>query len=322
MAPTIGDLLTTTLEHRAKKLADIVSDNTALLFRLKEKGNISPVPGGRSIWEELEYAENATFGYYSGYETIDITPQATFTAAEYQWKQAAVSVTMSGLEQLQNSGKDATINLMEARIKNAERTMTNQINAGCYSNGTGSGGKQIGGLQLLVPDAPSSGTVGGIDAATYTWWQSIKFGGVADGGAAVSAANIKKYLNKLYLQLVRSTDKPDLGIADNNYYELLLESLQAIQTIADPKLANAGFQTLKYLGMDVVCDGGQGGACPSNHFYVLNTNYIKYRPHSDRDMVVLGGKREPVNQDATVRILGWAGNMTSSNRSLNGVLIA
>ena len=321
-ALTWSDIATTTLEKRSKKLADNVTDNTALLLRLKQKGKVRPFSGGRVILEELEYAENGTAGYYSGYEEIDTTPQSLFTAAEFAIKQAAVAVTASGLELLENAGAEQMIDLLEARIKNAEKSLMNLISAGIYSAGTGSGGKQIGGLQLLVPDAPGSGTVGGISDATYTWWKSIKYSGTSDGSAAVSASNIKKYLNKLKLQLIRGNDAPDFVAFDNNYYELLLESLQAIQVIADPKLADAGFQTLKFNGMDCVCDGGQGGACPSNHAYMLNTDYLSYRPHSARNMVVIGGERQPVNQDAIVKIIAWAGNLTVSNRSLQGVLIA
>ena len=69
-------------------------------------------------------------------------------------------------------------------------------------------------------------------------------------------------------------------------------------------------------------DGGNGGDCPSNHMYLLNTNYLHYRPHRDRNMVVIGGDRMSTNQDAFVRLIGWAGNLTISNRSLQAVLVA
>jgi len=321
-ALTWSDIATTTLERRSKTLADNVTDNNALLMRLKQKGKVRPFSGGRVILEELEYADNGTAGYYSGYEELDTTPQSLFTSAEFAIKQAAVTVTISGLEMLENAGPEQMIDLLEARIKNAEKSLMNLISSGIYSDGTGSSGKQIGGLQLLVPDSPGSGTVGGISDSSYTWWASKKYGGLADGGAAVAATNIKKYLNKLKLQIIRNNDAPDFVAFDNNYYELLIESLQAIQVIADPKLADAGFQTLKFNGMDCVCDGGQGGSCPSNHAYMLNTDYLSYRPHSARNMVVIGGERQPVNQDAIIKIIAWAGNMTVSNRSLQGVLVA
>lgn len=319
-SPNISELLTTTIESRGRSLADNVTTNNALLMRLKEKGNVKPVSGGSTIRQELEYAENGTFMYYSGYETLNISPSDVMTAAEFSLKQAAAAVTISGLEQLQNSGKEAVIDLLESRVKNAERTMVNNIAEGCYSDGTGSGGKQIGGLQHLVADAPSSGTVGGINRATWTFWRNIAFDSTTDGSAAATAANIQSYMNRVYVQLVRGVDAPDLVVADNAYFRLYLESLQSIQRITSDKMAQAGFTSLKYMNADVVLDGGVGAACPANHMYFLNTNYIHYRPHKDRNMVPLGADRYATNQDAIVKLIAWAGNMTLSNASLQGVL--
>lgn len=45
-----------------------------------------------------------------------------FSAAEYPIRQAAVAVSISGLEELQNSGEEAIIDLLESRIMNAEDT--------------------------------------------------------------------------------------------------------------------------------------------------------------------------------------------------------
>jgi predicted transcriptional regulator of viral defense system len=98
-----SEIITTTLRNRSGKLADNVSANNALLSRLKEKGKIKPVSGGRVIVQELDYAENVTYTRYSGYETLNISPSDVFSAAEFSWKQAAVAVSISGLEQLQNS---------------------------------------------------------------------------------------------------------------------------------------------------------------------------------------------------------------------------
>ncbi|MGH6892227.1 MAG: phage major capsid protein, partial [Dongiaceae bacterium] len=171
--PTVnlGELVTTTLRNRSKKLADNVSLNNALLFRLKERGKQRPFDGGRTIVEELEYAENSTFMWYSGYETLNISPSTVFDAAEFQIKQASVAVSISGLEELQNAGKERVIPLLEKRIQNAEKTFMNQMAAGVYSDGTAAGGKQIGGLNLLVSSDPTTGTVGGIDRATWTFWR-------------------------------------------------------------------------------------------------------------------------------------------------------
>lgn len=319
-SPNLSEIVTTTIQSRSKKLADNVTKNNAILARLNKRGKVKPVSGGDVILQELEYAENGTYKRYSGYDVLNISPSNVFSAASYNWKQAAVAVSISGLEQLQNAGPERMIDLLESRIGNAERTMENNIAADGYSDGTSDGGKQIGGLQLLIADSPTSGTVGGIDRASYSFWRNVSFDATTDGGAAASSSNIQDYMNRVWLQLVRGTDKPDLILADNNYYRYYLESLQAIQRIASEDSAMAGFMTLKYMGADVVFDGGYGGACPTNHMYFINTNYLFFRPHRDRNMVPLGGERMSVNQDAVVKLIGWAGNMTASNCFLQGVL--
>jgi hypothetical protein len=316
----LSEVITTTLRNRSGKLADNVTKNNALLQRLREKGNKKSASGGRTIVQEIEYAENGTFSYYSGYESLNIAPSDVFTAAEFDWKQASVAVTISGLEQLMNSGKEAIIDLLESRISNAEKTMVNNISAGVYSDGTGSGGKQIGGLQLLVADTGLS-TVGGISSTTYSWWRN----GVYDfstNAVTPSSSTIGSAMNTLYMSLCRGNDKPDLIVADNTYFRYYLESLQAIQRITADDNASSGFTKLKYMGSDVVLDGGLSGSAPSSHMYFLNTDYIFYRPHRDRDMVPLDAERFSTNQDASVRLIGWAGNMTVSNRALQGVIVA
>lgn len=242
-----------------------------------------------------------------------------FTAAEFELKQAAVAVTISGLEKLQNSGKEQMIDLLEGRIKNAERTMVNNLSSDCYSDGTADGGKQITGLQALIADDPTTGTVGGINRANWTFWQNQLYDFNAESVTAGSDT-IQSAMNQLYLSCSRNTDHPDLIVADNTYFRYYWESLQANQRFTNEKMAAAGFQNLKFMGADVVFDGGQGGSCPAEHMYFLNTNYIFLRPHRDENMVPLEPDRFSVNQNAVVKLIGWTGNMAMSNGALQGVI--
>lgn len=328
--PSIDDIVATTIENRSKKAADNITRNMALLSQLKDKGSTrsySPVDGGTTIWEELEYALNGTTMWYSGYEQLNISPQQIFSAAVYQIRQSAVAVSVSGLEELQNAGEERIIELVGGRVSNAERSLEALISTGIYSDGTDP--KSIGGLQQLISKTPSSGSVGGINPATWDFWQNIKFAAVADGGAAATAANIRGYMDTVANQLVRGTDKVDTVVADNNFWELYNQSLQSIQRTEEVKTGESGFEYLKYRGAKVIMDGGfQGfstdpipvGGCPTNTMYFINSRYLKYRPHRDRNFSAIGPKRMSVNQDATVKLMGWAGNMTISNRRLQGVL--
>ncbi len=319
---TMTEIVTTTLRNRTGKLADNVTKNNALLYRLRSRGRVKPVSGGRTIVQELNYQENQTYKRYSGYEVLNISPSDVFTGAEFNYAQAAVAVSISGLEMLQNSGEEAIIDLLEGRIENAEQTLTNNVALDIYSNGTADGGRQIGGIQLIVSTTPTSGIVGGIDPSVWAFWRNVFFSGVTTGGAAVSTATIQTYMNRVYLQLVRGADAPDLIVADNNFYRYYLESMQAIQRVQDTDLAELGFQTLKYMNCDVVLDGGFGGGAPVNTMFFLNTKYLFFRPHQDRNFAPLGDERFAVNQDAMVKLIGFAGNMTCSNRFLQGLLAA
>jgi hypothetical protein len=309
------DITATTIESRSGELADNVTDNTALLSRLKKKGNVRLVSGGDVILQELAYAENSNLIRYSGLEVLPIGENEEFTAAQFNWKQAACPVVMSGLDQLKNSGKERFIDLMEARLTNAERTLINGISSDSYSSGTSFDGKQIGGLQLLISDSPATGIVGGIDAAAYTFWRNIE-----QSAPALSATTIQAQMYALWPQLVRNSDSPDLIVADNNYWSLYQQSLTANQRFTDASMAELGFHNVMFQGAPVVLDGGQGGSCPANHMYFINTDYLTFVTHSARNFVPIGGKRFSTNQDAMVQIIGWAGNMTVSNRSLQGSL--
>ncbi len=339
--PNLSEIVTTTLRNRTGELADNISRNNAALLRLSRRGNVKTFSGGRTIVEELNYADNQTYQWYSGYQTLNISPSQVFSAAEFPIRQAAVAVSISGLEELQNSGEEAIIDLLESRIMNAEDTFMNGLSQGIYGDGSVTG--SVGGLQLLVSSSPTSGVVGGIDRASWTFWQNQAWSAATNGNAVLSSATIMQQMDSLWVNLIRGRDFPDLIIADNNTYKYYLNALQAIQRIqvenGAPDMAEAGFQSLKYLNADVVLDGGfQGfssdplpaqtssgtavGGAPSSTMYFLNTKYIMWRPHARRNMVPLDPDRFSINQDAMVRLIGWAGNMTLRNAFLQGVLTA
>jgi hypothetical protein len=61
-----GEITTTTLYNRSRKLADNVTKNNALLRRLSQKGKVKSFDGGQAIVQEIEYSENGTYKRYSG----------------------------------------------------------------------------------------------------------------------------------------------------------------------------------------------------------------------------------------------------------------
>lgn len=322
---TFTDVVTTTLRKHPKKLYDNVSKHNALFNYIYKRGNVKEVTdGGYSIVEPLKYAENSTFQWYTGGETLNVSNNQVFTGAEFQWKQAAVTATITGLDKRINSGQNRLIPLMAERIQDSLDTMANQVNASMYSDGTGSNGKELGGLQLLVADA-GTGTVGGINSSTYTWWKNIVQSAAAPlnggGSITVSKTTIIPLMNDLYNRLIRGSDKPDILLADLNYFGFYQNALQDLQRFTTDQSAGTGFVTLKFMGNTDVILENSTSSIPSNHMYFLDTKYLKFYVHKDANMTPLETKTS-FNQDAESVTMVLQGALTCSNRSLQGVLKA
>ena len=317
--PNVSDIVATTIENRSKKLADNVSKSNALLKRLQTRGNVRTISGGSVILEELTFAENANAGWYTGYDLLPVAPQDVISAAQFDLKQCAVPVVWSGLDTLKNSGKEQMIDLLEGRVSVAETTMQNLLAAGVYSNGTAAGGKQIIGLDAMVPVNPATGIFAGIDRAAWAFWRSK----TTTAGAALDKTTIQDAFNAMWASLVRGSDRPDLVVVDNFMWGAYMASLQAQQRFTNPSSATLGFPSIQFMDADIVLDGGIGGYAVTKTAYFLNTKYIFFRPHADRNMVPLEpNRRFAINQDATVQILAWAGAMTCSGAQFQGRLIS
>lgn len=315
--PNYNTLATTTIESRTRALADNITNNAAMLARMKRRGSVKPVSGGRLILQEIDFAATTNTGWYSGLGTLSTSAFEHATAAEFPIREAYASMIISGLERAQNRSREQMIDLLEARITNMERALMNLISVAVYSNGSGS---QIGGLQLLVPLANTTGTVGGIDRATATWWQNSAARSSVNYSGAATSATILNHMGRMYNGLVRGTDQPDLCPSDANAYQLFTDAMNDRQTIIDTEMAEAGFTNLRFRNAAVLLDGGFGGQAPANSIYFLNTSFIHYRPMAGMDVYQLGSDREPTNQDAMIRLIGWKGNMTLSNSRLQGLL--
>ena len=314
------EMVTTTYRKHRKDVKDNISKNNALLRRLTKKGTRKE-DGGLTIVEPLDYAANSTYQRYSGYDVLNVGASDVLTAAEYQWRQIAISVVASGTELRTNSGDSRIINLVKSRMKNMIRTFKNNFSADVYGDGTLP--NQIGGLQVLVSDT-GQGTVGGIDSATWVFWRSLVQSAAAplQGGGAIvpGPTTMESLMLPLWLAMVRGDDHPDMIVCDNNYFSFYEQGLTSQKRYTgDTDTADKSFAQLKYKNTDVIFDGGSG--IPANRMYYLNTDYLELVVHKDADMEVMD-EMKPYNQDAAVVPILWMGNMTCSNRSQQGLIKA
>lgn len=316
---TFTELVSTTLRNHQKMFADNFSNSNAVLSYMMKRGNKRVLDGGYEIVCPLKYAENGTYQRFSGYDTLNINPSDVLTAANYPWRNMITHVTASGDELRKNSGENQLIELAASRVEVAMDTMNNSVAEDIYSDGTAA--NQINGLQALVADA-GTGTVGGINSSTYTWWQNrVQSAASLLGGGSVtpSSTTIEQMMLGLYIRLTRGKEQPDLILADYNYYTFYEQSQTSIKRFTDVSSADGGFVSIKYKGADVIYDGDSG--IPSNHMYFLNTKYLKFCVHKDADMVQLDDKIS-FNQDAVVMPILLMANLECSNRYRQGVVKA
>jgi hypothetical protein len=312
---TFTEMVTTTLRNHPTEVADNVSKHNALYRRLKAGGKIKKLSGGYEIVRPLDYAENATFQRYSGYDALNINASDVLSAAKYDWVQSAIHVTASGREMRMNSGKEQLIDLAAARTRNAMRTAANNMSTDLYSSGSLT--NQMGGLAKIIT-ATTGGTVGGISSTTHTWWecQSLEMSG------AGTYPDIKPEMMELWLSCVRGNDRPQLIVATNDLYAAYWNALTALQRYNDNvSEATLGFQALKFQDADVIFDSNATNFTTTGEkMFFINTDYLELVVHRDANWTTLDEKMS-VNQDAVVIPIIWQGQLTCSNRSVQGVLV-
>jgi hypothetical protein len=311
-------ILTTTIESRSKTIQDNVTNNNAAYFKMSQRGNITPFNGGHKIIEPLSYAENTNAGWYSGAEQFTTGLTEELTAPEFAFKQLVAPIIITGADEIKNSGPAGLIDLLESKVKVAESTLENKLDAGLYGDGTESDGKALTGLGAAVPITVTN-TYGNINRAlaANAFWRSR----VTDTNLAPAAATIMALFNTEYYALTRGTDSPDLILADDVTMGVFEGVLQSQLRFSQSKLAEQGFTALKFKNSDVVLSTGLGGVGTAATTFFLNTRYLRLRPFSGRNMVPLGDQHRPFNQDVTAKSIVWAGNLTCSGAKFHSRLI-
>jgi hypothetical protein len=301
-------LLSTTLANYRSTLTDNVFTARPLTFKLMEKGRIRMLNGGTKIVEPLIYGQNDTVGSYSGFDTIALTPQTGISAAEYEWKQYAASISMSGIEEAKNNGEQEIINLLEAKIMQAEESLREGFNQMFFADGTGNGGKDWNGLANLVE---ATGAVGGIDPADSgnSFWASYE----ENTSTALTLAQMSTAYNSVSV----GNDHPDVLLTTQTLFEKYEALLLPVLRYTDSKTADAGFQNLLFKSAPVMYDVH----CPSGVFFFLNSKYITLVGHSGKWFQQTEFIR-PEDLDARYALIMCYGNMTLRNRAKQGKLTA
>ena len=301
------EILSTTLNNYVPKLVDNVFSARPLFYALTNGQTIRRISGGAKIVVPIIYGTNSTAGSYATTDTISTTAQTGISAAEYDWKQYAATVTINGMEEAKNNGEAQIIDLLEGKIFQAQETIIENMNTMFWADGTGNSSKDWIGLDLIVTKPNTS--LGGIDptGAGNSFWASTE---TNQGGALTSAG-----MATLYNDVSVGNDQPNIIITTQSLYEAYEATLTDQIRYTDTDVADAGFQNLMFKGAPVTFDG----ACTSGEMMFLNTKYLQLVGHSDVWFKPTPFVR-PTNQDAVYSQILSYGNLTCSNRARQGYL--
>jgi|TARA_R110000851_G_scaffold96711_3_gene209772 hypothetical protein len=308
------EILSTTLKNYIPKLTDNIFSARPLFYALTNGQTIRRISGGSKIVVPLIYGTNSTAGSYAGTDTISTTAQTGISAAEYDWKQYAATVTINGMEEAKNNGEAQIIDILEGKIFQTQETIIENMNTMFFGDGQGNSQKDMNGLNNLVGTGM---TIGGIDAtdSDNSWWRSTLRNGPADAGAGVLTVAA---MATMYNSVSVGNDQPTIIITDQDEYEAYEALLDGQIRYTDTDMADGGFQNLLFKGAPITFDSDSN---LDGKMFFLNTKYLQLVAHSDVWFKPTPFVR-PTNQDAVFSQLLCYGELTVSNRARQGMIYA
>jgi hypothetical protein len=333
-------------------LFDQIFKENKFLALIRQKGCVIKQNGGERIRLALMYGNNSTISAKSAYGLIDTTPQDGMTTAFYPWRELAGSITISRMEERQNSGEAQLLDLLQNKIMQSKMTMSEELNRQLLQ-GAVSGTTFVPGTAPMDPTAfelnplgyflskdntanpAAGGNVGNLSRAE-TWWRhrtAIADTATPDTGNSF-AVNVSTYagteaaFKRLYNYCGRGSGGfPDMGVTDQVSYETYENSLGTKIRYTNTKMADMGFETTRLMGADLIWDEVvpdiEAGttAITKGSLFLLNSKFYHLVIDSQTDIVTTPFI-EPENQTARTAKILFMGNAGVSNIRKHGVLYA
>jgi len=342
LSRTYSSVIALTLDKARPILEDQITKNNALFYFIKRSGNWKGANGlGDRLRVPLMY-ELSPADSYSGFGAIDTTPTDGITDAFFDWRQAASTISLSGMDEAQNRGTEGFLSIVKARTKQAVYGLEDFFSkallqgqakndsssiATAYTSGV-NGSTFIDPLGLIIKyDPTSSTTIGNVNQSTNSWWRNQ----TADSSATTYAGFLKELRNMYNLCSKGgggSKGRPNLVLMNQSTHELYESALAATHRNPDYGKGDIPFETVRFKGSDAiwdenVVDAKNGDLDPDGSdegtAYFCNTNFMGVTFDSQHNFHI-GEFVKPVGQDArTAKVLWYGAHWTSQRRKL-GVL--
>jgi hypothetical protein len=279
----------------------------------RSAGNVETEEGGKEIKEDLLYGKNSA-EWFSDYDTLNTDAVDGITAAFYPWRYMAVPITISMTEEMESRKGTKVEKLLSAKTEQSMNTLRDNVNAAIYG---AQSGKSILGFQDLIADAPSTGTVGGINRANESWWRNQNDASSTNfnSASAPSYAGVL-LMSQEYNNSSEGNDQPsDIFTTLTLYTELqdILEGTGYQRLTSNRSPFDGGHPSFRNAVVKYDRD------CSSQHMYLLNKKYLKLKMQTGMNFAKTPFK-EPFNQLAKVAFIVVGIQLTGNNWRRNSVL--
>lgn len=318
--PDIGQVVASAWEAlMTDKPTDNIFTSQGLVYLLGENGFKESAAGGRLFEFTVEYAVNTTFKSYGELEQLDTTRIDVFDAARYDQKIFAGTIQFSDLELVRNQVANRKFDILEAKLANGRNSAMEQLNTMLYGDGTGNGGKDMDGLAKVISSTPTTGSVGGIPRASFTFWRNRQNAGTKTTTAYDNLrSSMTTTFNQCSLGGVDAT--PTGAVTDRATFEGYEGLLVAVERIVKKESATGGDiaflnRAIEFKGIPLIYDEN----ATSGTLYFVNNKFLKLA-YLKGAWMKMKDKVEPNNQlAATYRVFTFGNLCTSGSRYLGVV---
>lgn len=321
-APTLTEQLntmyTTTWYLRQKKVVDQIFNATPFWYLMSKKGKRSTQSGGRSIETPLSYAKNETCKFIGRGGTVEMEATDPLTVVHWQWRYLTGHIIRYFADFQQNRGKAQLIKKVNSDIDNLKGSLVDKLETAMFSDGTGDSSLAIDGLGNIVAIDPTTGTVGNLNRATYSWWRN-KYKSMSGEAASIY---LRKRMNTMFNDCGKLGEGvsrfPDILVCAQDVYEMYESECLEISRIiiSDRKMADLGFGDIAFKGRPFTWSP----SCSAGYLYFLNTNNLEWVADPIENFT-LGDWLPIVNQPRDVVAHSMTvGNLVCSNCAKQGVI--
>jgi len=297
----LATVLNSMLTKSRKKLIMASMRSNAFMAWAFATDRVEYEDGGYQIGNPLTVGRNPNIASYEYYDQLPVSQTNEFITVNYYWSRVAGTVIISDQEEDENKGEAQIFKLMKAKLDVLEESIKEKFSEYLYAAG---GGTDPLGLASLIPDDPTTGTLGGVNRATETQWRTSSY----NFAGALNATNIEEAFDDVLLDLTLKGERPDLILCGRNIYRYYRAAVRdkVVFNLSDTsngkRMMDLGFGGLSHQNIPMLYDED----CGVNKCYFINSKYLRLHILKGVNMKVKN-LSAPWDTDASGSRIVWQG---------------